>query len=111
MEYFETGRQSKVEPIPAVRLDDSFVATDGHTRGVAWYLNGYEEVLCEWEDCDLGWDMYRICVAWYLDEHIYSMVDLKDRFLDPADYEVLWLHRCRLTRHELEKQRRHEEHL
>lgn len=105
MEYFDAGNESQFEPIPIKELDNELVSTDGHTRGVAWSLKGYREVECVWEDLEMDWEAYRICVLWCKEEGIESMHDLRDRFLDHDEYEVLWLGRCRLMQEDLERER------
>jgi hypothetical protein len=96
MKVFESGNEKELEPIPIKELDGNLVSTDGHTRLLAWYLHGYKEVECEWEDLEMDWDAYRICVQWCREENIDTIADLKDRILDPEEYQVLWLDRCRV---------------
>lgn len=96
MKIFESGNEDELEPIPIKELDGNLVSTDGHTRLLAWHLHGYKEVQCVWEDLEMDWDAYRICVQWCGDEGIETIDDLKDRILDPEEYQVLWLDRCRI---------------
>ncbi len=107
LRFFETGKQSELEPIPIKELDNELISTDGHTRGVAWFLRGSEEVDCVWEDLEMDWNEYRICVKWCKDAGIHSMIHLKDRFLDHSEYEILWYERCRVMQEDLERQRVH----
>jgi len=105
MKVFESGNEKELEPIPIKELDGNLVSTDGHTRLLAWYLHGYKEVECEWEDLEMDWDAYRICVQWCREENIDTIADLKDRILDPEEYQVLWLDRCRVMQDELQASR------
>ncbi len=105
LNFFKEKREHDLEPIPIKRLDDNLVATDGHTRLLAWYLNGYKEVACAWEDVELDWDAYRICIQWCRDEGIESIADLQDRIVDTEAYQQLWLDRCRIMQEELEANR------
>ncbi len=100
LKHFDLG----LEPIPIKELDGKLVSTDGHTRSVAWILKGFKEVECEWEDTELNWDAYRVCVKWCREVGIKSMYDLQDRFLDHSQYEVLWLERCRVMQEDLQRQ-------
>lgn len=84
-----------LDPIPIKKLDGECISTDGHTRGVAWLLNGHEIAEVVWEDEDLDWEEYRICVQWCKDEDITSIPDLKEQIISHDDYEVLWYERCR----------------
>ena len=82
-------------PIPIKALDGRLVATDGHTRGVALVRAGHTETQAIWDEDDLDWEAYRICVDWCRAACIHSMLDLTDRIVDPDAYQRLWLDRCR----------------
>ena len=105
MKAFESGNEKELEPIPIKELDGNLVSTDGHTRLLAWYLHDYTEVECEWEDVEMDWEAYRICVQWCREEKIDTIADLKDRILDSEEYQVLWLDRCRVMQEELQTSR------
>lgn len=105
MEAFESGEEQDLEPIPIKELDGDLVSTDGHTRLLAWYLHGYPVVECVWEDLEMDWDAYRICVQWCRDEGIDTIADLKDRIVKPDDYQTLWLDRCKDMQDELQRKR------
>jgi len=102
MRVFEDGNESNLEPVPIKEIDGVLVATDGHTRLLAWFLNGHEEVGCEWEDTEMDWDAYRVCMQWCKEEGIQTVADLANRIISPEDYEALWLDRCRVMQHALE---------
>ncbi len=106
MKAFESGKEDELEPIPIKELDGNLVSTDGHTRLLAWHLHGYKEVECEWEDVEMDWDAYRICVQWCREEEIQTIAGLTDRILSPEDYQVLWLDRCRIMQDELTSKRK-----
>ena len=105
MKVFESGNEEELEPIPIKELDGNLVSTDGHTRLLAWFHHGHKEVECVWEDIEMDWDAYRICVQWCEEEGIETIANLKDRILDPEEYQVLWLDRCRIMQDELQKSR------
>jgi len=105
LKFFEEKKEHDLEPIPIKELDGELVATDGHTRLLAWYLNGYKEVDCVWEDLEMDWDAYRIFVQWCRDEGIESIADLQDRIIDADTYQWIWLDRCRIVEEELESNR------
>lgn len=105
MKHFKSSTQSLLDPIPIKKLGGELVSTDGHTRGVVWYLEGHMEVKCVWEDTEMDWDAYRICVDWCKEVDITSIIDLNERFLDHDDYEILWLDRCRIMQEELATQK------
>ena len=105
LKFFEKKKEFELEPIPIKELDGDLVATDGHTRLFAWYLNGYKEVACVWEDLEMDWDAYRIFVQWCRDEGLESIADLRDRIIDDDTYQHIWLDRCRAVEEELEANR------
>jgi hypothetical protein len=105
MKVFEEGNENALEPIPIKEIDGQIVATDGHTRLLVWFLNGHEEVDCEWEDTEMDWDAYRVCIQWCEEERIHTVADLASRIISPEDYEVLWLERCRTMQEDLEMKR------
>lgn len=93
--WWSPPRLATLSPIPVVRLDGTIVATDGHTRAFAAYQAGFREVPVTWDPDDLDWQAYRICVEWCHAEGIRTVMDLVGRVVGPADYQRLWLDRCR----------------
>jgi len=83
-----------IEPIPVKRLGDQIVFVDGHTRAFAAFMQGFPEVPVCWEDADLDWEAYKICVEWCKDEGICTIAALKNRAISDEEYKVLWLNRC-----------------
>lgn len=81
-------------PIPVKVLDGRTVATDGHTRAYAANRCGFDQVPVIWDEDDLDWEAYRICVDWCLEQGIRTVMDLEGRLLVPEEYDVLWLGRC-----------------
>ena len=93
-------------PLPVKRLGDRVVMTDGHTKALAGYLSGLSQIRVYWDEDDLDWEAYEICVAWCQADGIRSVADLKDRVVSEADYERLWYGRCRAMHQELAAERR-----
>ena len=92
--------------IPIKKLNDEIVFTDGHTRAFAAYKLGFTKVNVAWENEDLDWELYEICVQWCKDEKIFSIMDLADRVIDHKDYEILWYKRCNKLHKEIEAKRK-----
>lgn len=86
---------ASLEAVSVKQLNGRIVFTDGHTRAFAAHLAGRREIEVYWEDEELDWEAYQICVDWCLAEGIHSIADLAGRVIDPQQYEVLWLDRCR----------------
>jgi hypothetical protein len=92
-------------PVPVKRLDGRIIFTDGHHRAFAAYRCGFAEMPVFWDEDELDWDAYRICVAWCGDEGITTIRDLEGRVVSPEVYASDWLDRCRVMQEALEEQR------
>ena len=53
-----------IEPIPVRKLGNQVIFTDGHTRALGAFLCGFSEVTVFWDEDDLDWEAYEICVKW-----------------------------------------------
>jgi hypothetical protein len=95
-----------VEPVPVKKLGNQVVLVDGHTRAFAAFLLGFSEIPVYWEDEELDWDEYEVCVRWCKEEGIHVISDLKSRIVPARDYRVLWLDRCAEMQKDLEEKRR-----
>jgi len=92
-------------PIPIKRLGGRLVMTDGHTRALAAHLAGLATLRVSWEEDDLDWEAYEICVAWCEVDGVRSAADLKNRVVSQDDYERLWYRRCQAMHQELAAKR------
>jgi len=106
MKSLERSKPVFVEPLPIKKLGNQVVFVDGHTRALAAFLLGLSAVPVYWEDEELDWEEYEICVAWCKKEGIHSISDLKSRIVSHKDYQVLWLDRCGKMQNDLEAKRR-----
>ena len=93
------------KPVPVKRLGSRMVLTDGHTRAVAAVQQGRKTIPACWEDEDLDWEAYEICVDWCLAEGIHSVADLASRIVSADQYETRWYARCRALHRRLASQR------
>ena len=99
-----------LEPIPIKRLNGAdgrlrVIYTDGHTRAFAAQRLGFAEVPVVWDEDELDWAAYQICVDWCLDVGIHTIADLEGRVIPPEQYERLWRDRCQAMQDELARQR------
>ncbi|MFX1417571.1 MAG: hypothetical protein ACFE9N_01490 [Promethearchaeota archaeon] len=85
---------STIEVIPIKKIKNIIFYTDGHTRAFAAYQAGFTKIPVIWEDEELDWELYQICIKWCTDEGIYSIKDLMDRVIDQKEYEILWYKKC-----------------
>lgn len=106
MKSLERSKTVSVEPIPIKKLGNQVVFVDGHTRALAAFLLGLSEVPVYWEDEELDWEEYEICVEWCKKEGIHVISDLKNRIVPHKDYQVLWLDKCRKMQQDLEAKRK-----
>ncbi len=105
MKNFAT-KPSLMEPIPVKKLGHRIVFVDGHTRAFAAFLHRFPKVSVYWEDEELDWEEYEICVGWCLEEKIYTIDDLKNRVVSHQEYKKLWYERCARMQKELEADRK-----
>ena len=82
-------------PIPVKWLDGRIIFTDGHHRAFAAYRCGFDVVPVFWDEDELDWEAYRICVAWCLTVSIATIRDLGRHIVSPEDYVTCWLDRCK----------------
>lgn len=104
MKTFDVTPRS-IEPIPVKKIGEQIVFVDGHTRAFAAFLKGMSEVKVYWEEDELDWDEYEVCVDWCKKEGINTIADLKERVIPSKEYQVLWLDRCEKMQRELEAKR------
>jgi hypothetical protein len=104
MKTFDVNPRS-IEPIPVKKIGEQIVFVDGHTRAFAAFLKGMSEVKVYWEEDELDWDEYEVCVDWCKKEGINTIADLKERVIPSKEYQVLWLDRCEKMQRELEAKR------
>jgi hypothetical protein len=106
MKTFNPAKSETIEPIPIKKLENKIVFVDGHTRAFAAFLHNISEVPVYWEDEDLDWNEYKICVDWCINERIHTIADLKDRVIPQKDYEILWYKRCENMQQDLANKRK-----
>ena len=103
------SKPSLMESIPIKKLGDRIVFVDGHTRAFAALLHRFPKIPVYWEDEELDWEEYEICVRWCLEEKIHTTADLKNRIISHQQYKKLWYERCAKMQKELEAKRKLEE--
>jgi hypothetical protein len=93
--WWHPPRLGTLPPIPVKLLHGRVIYTDGHTRAFAAHRHGFREVPVYWDEDDLDWEAYRICVDWCLSVGIRTIMDLEGRVVTPEVYATAWLDRCR----------------
>jgi len=94
LSWWQPPTLATLEPVPIKRLNERVIYTDGHTRAFAAYRLGFTEVPVVWDEDELDWEAYQICVDWCLDAGIRTIGDLEGRVVPPEQYETLWHDRC-----------------
>ncbi len=92
--YLDSVDISHIEPLPIKKIGKNIFFTDGHTRAFALMKRGIEEVKVYWDEDDLDWIQYLICIDWCNREGIKNIADFSDRVVDDKDYKKLWDMRC-----------------
>ena len=102
MKDFDPLSPESLEPIPVKKSGNRVIFTDGHTRALTAFLCGLSEVRVFWDEDELDWEAYEICVEWCKEERIHTIAELKDRIIPPEEYEMLWLKKCEEMQQDLE---------
>lgn len=105
MKSFDHLRPESLEPLPVKKLGNQVIFTDGHTRAFAAFLCGFSEIRVFWDEDELDWEAYEICMECCKEDGIHTIADLKDRVVAPREYEVLWHKRCEEMQQDLEARR------
>lgn len=93
-EYLDSIDIDDIYPIPIKKIGNNIFFTDGHTRAFALYRREVNKIKVCWDEDDLSWVEYIICLDWCNKEGIKSIADLKNRIVDEEAYKKLWLNRC-----------------
>lgn len=91
---FNPQDSSTLGLIPIKKLWNTIFYTDGHTRAFAAYKAGLTKIPVIWEDTELDWELYKICIQWCKDEELFTIADLSRRVINHKNYEILWYKRC-----------------
>ena len=57
-------------------------------------MHGLRQIQVIWDEDDLDWEAYQICVDWCLREGVITVADLANRIIDDEAYQVRWIQRC-----------------
>lgn len=105
MKTMDSMKPTAIKPIPIRKLGGRIIFVDGHTRAFAAFLLNFPMIPVYWEDEELGWDAYAICVDWCKKEGIRTVADLKGKVVSQKDYEILWYRRCVEMQQDLAKRK------
>ena len=103
--WFSPSEIGNYDALPIKELDGVVFFTDGHTRALVTHTSGIKTVKVYWDEDDLDWDTYRVCIKWCINEGITSIRDLSDRIISHNQYEKLWIRRCQEMHERLKNER------
>jgi hypothetical protein len=93
-------------PVPIKTIEGKTFYTDGHTRAFFAFLEGLEEISVVWEDEELDWELYEVCLKWCEEEGMNTIGDLQNSIIDNDNYQLLWLDRCKRLEKQMESSRK-----
>lgn len=102
-EYIHEVGVNNMEPLPIKKIGSNVFFTDGHTRAYALYKEGVKEIKVYWDNDNLDWIAYLICVSWCQESQITSVSHLESRVISDQEYGELWLERCQIMQEYLVK--------
>ncbi len=104
--WFNKDDLSNFAPIPIKELNGRVIFTDGHTRAWVAHSAGMEIVPFIWDEDDLDWEAYQICVDACVERGVCTVADFEGRILSGIAYKEKWNGWCDLLHDALEQKRR-----
>lgn len=104
--WFDFSNLFNFEPLPIKELNGKIIFTDGHTRAYVAYLAGLQCVPLCWDEDNLDWEAYQICVDACTERGVLSVADFSERILSAEDYAQLWNGWCDKMHNKLELHRK-----
>lgn len=93
--YLESVDLKKIDPLPIKKIGKNIFFVDGHTRAFALYKKGIQEIEVYWDEDDLDWILYLVCLNLCYENGIKDISNLEGRVIDKKAYKTMWLERCR----------------
>ncbi|MDH5403753.1 MAG: hypothetical protein OEY49_14750 [Candidatus Heimdallarchaeota archaeon] len=92
--FIDINGFDNLPPIPVKKRNNLIFMTDGHHRAYITHLFGYNKLKVVWEDEELDWYEYDICIKWCMEEDIKSITNLEYRILPHEEFLIKWIKRC-----------------
>ena len=92
--YFDSVNLEEIEPLPIKKIGYNVFLTDGHTRAYLLKKNGIENIKVYYDQDDLDWLKYMVCVNWAKKAGINKISDLEDKIIDHSSYKKRWIAKC-----------------
>lgn len=103
--WFNKDDLSNFEPIPVKKLNGRIIFTDGHTRAWVAHTAGLETVPFVWDEDDLDWEAYQMCVDACIEQNVRTVADFEGRILSSNEYRQKWAGWCDRLHETLEQRR------
>ena len=94
VQSFSLGGSAALEPVPVKRIGDDLFFTDGHTRALVLWQNGFREIRTFPDTDPMDWIMYLVDLQWCAADEINAIADLSDRIIIESEYQKKWIDRC-----------------
>ncbi len=83
-----------VQPLPIKKIGNKIFFTDSHTTAYEFKRRGIKKIKVYWDEDNLDWYSYLVCINWCRKNKIFSISDLKNSIIADNKYKKLWLNRC-----------------
>jgi ribosomal protein S18 acetylase RimI-like enzyme len=104
LELFAKNAVYSYDPIPIKKIGNDVFFTDGHTRALVLWQNGFEEIGVYHDPDEMDWIMYLVDLQWCKDNGIFAIKDLGSRIVTESEYREKWIERCDEKHTRLEKE-------
>ena len=104
--WFDKNDLTNFTPIPIKELNGRIIFTDGHTRAWVAYTVGLKIVPLIWDEDDLDWEAYQMCVDACVERNVHTVADFEGRILSGVDYKEKWDSWCDSLHESLEQNSR-----
>lgn len=92
------------KPFPIKKIGNNIFFTDGHTRAYSLFSKNIDEIDCQWDEDELSWTAYLVCLSWCREKNIKWIGDLKDFIVSKDQYKILWHDKCSELHEKLKKE-------
>jgi len=82
------------EALPVRKFGDKIVLTDAHHRAYLIWKSDAENLPVYWDEDDLDWSIYEVCLNWCEEAGVLAVPDFEKRIISAEDYQILWHDRC-----------------
>ena len=103
--WFNKDDLSTFAPIPVKKLNGRIIFTDGHTRAWVAHTAGLETGPFVWDEDDLDWEAYQMCVDACIKRNVRTVADFEGRILSGNEYRQKWAGWCDRLHETLEQRR------